>query len=390
MKKILFYEPMPDILRAEQICAIAQQEIKNGNQVFLIVEEEIQLLFRNAQNNPHSICCINIIKSIIADSGIPFFALPRNKALRKLFKSSPRATLKKIQKYRKSAYKDIITGYNPDLITLWNGLVHYQQDFISLTKELNPKQKYCYIEAGWFPQKGTYYQDSKGVNAESSIALTCPPSISAKERETLNHWKKKYHIQRGRYAIKDSGYIFVPLQLETDTNITMFSPFKTMAKFIEWVINNTDEKQKIIIRPHPIHPVIPELETKNIPGRVTFDSETPICKLLAECSAVIGINSTVLLESLIYNKPTYALGNGLFDSSMAIPKQKIDTPLKLSGSKSSKHESDALLYFLLKKQKSIPTFNRSANQTAVPSPYSRLSILTAKLYLSLRRRLSRK
>ncbi|WP_444907905.1 hypothetical protein ACJJIR_07760 [Microbulbifer sp. SSSA008] len=365
MKKILFYEAMPDILKAQNICALAQHEIKKGNEVFLIVEEEVQLLTRNSHTAPHTVCCRKVIGSIVAASGINYYALPRNKEFALKFAKDPSSTMDLIRDYRFKAYEKIVANFKPELIVIWNGLAHYQQDFLSLSQRLNHCQAYRYVEAGWFPQKGTFYTDSLGVNAKSSIAKEKKAKLSPLENEKIEAWKSNYRRTNGNYKIKDKNYIFIPLQLETDTNITNFSPFKKMQDFLAWVETMTPKEYSIIARPHPLSKGSLPLNANEISSRLLIDSETNIHKLISECSFVVGINSTVLLEALIYEKQVYAVGEGLFDSSKAIRKQKVNQSIDTNTTLDIA-SANILLSTLVSTQKKLPNYSIKSPILSLP------------------------
>lgn len=356
--RILIYEAMPDITRAEVILGIAAQCIKQGHIVFLLLDEEVHLLSRNHIKHPHAVSCLNIIRARIAPSKIPFYAVPANKTLKRLFDNNPdKNTLNKIQEYKCSHYKYILESFKPDEIIIWNGLMDYQQGFIQLAKKYNPQQKFKFLEAGWFPQKGHYYHDSKGVNAASSIAEQPPKKLSQKETNDIERWKNSYRKRHGNYNICDKGYYFIPLQLESDTNITLFSPFQTMENFLKWILKNSDSKIPLIVRPHPLDH-IKKIHLKKLSPRITIDSSTPLQKLIAESKIVIGINSTVLLESLIYDKPTVALGRGIFQSSEAIHLQDVKQPIpkELDFYHVYREYQNAFLHQLRLLQHQLPTF----------------------------------
>lgn len=309
--RVLIYEPMPDIQRADTILAAARKESELGNDILLLVEEEVQLLTRNHISQPHSVNCTNIIKAKIATSEFNFTALPRNKALAKQFSTNPQKALNDIKHYRSHCFQKVIESFKPEKIIIWNGLPHYQQDFIDLSRRMNPNQKFSFMEAGWFPQSGTYYEDPLGVNAQSSISTTKPKSISSEERQNIKQWKLTY---RGKFEdnnISDNGYVFIPLQLETDTNITKFSPFRTMKSFLEWAEYHVPPNISIITRQHPLDQSSP-LDLLPNSSRMKIDNKTPLHQLISKSNCVLGINSTVLLESLIYEKPVYTVGNGIF------------------------------------------------------------------------------
>ncbi|WP_444921874.1 hypothetical protein ACJJID_05820 [Microbulbifer sp. CnH-101-G] len=349
--RVLIYEPMPDIQRADTICAVARKESELGNDILLLVEEEVQLLTRNHISQPHSVNCTNIIKAKIATSEFNFTALPRNKALAKQFSANPQKALNDIKHYRSHCFQKVIESFKPEKIIIWNGLPHYQQDFIDLARRINPNQKFSFMEAGWFPQSGTYYEDPLGVNAQSSISITKPRSISSEERQNIKQWKLKY---RGKFEdnnISDNGYVFIPLQLETDTNITKFSPFRTMKSFLEWAESHVDSNIDVIARQHPLdHRATANLLPRN--SRIKLDNKTPLHQLIAKSNCIIGINSTVLLESLIYEKPIYAIGHGVFSGSDAIYKMNLQEIVPTHHEHSIEKQEE-LLQLLLNKQNKL-------------------------------------
>ncbi|WP_299586449.1 hypothetical protein [uncultured Microbulbifer sp.] len=349
--RVLIYEPMPDIQRAEIILAIARKESKLGSNIFLLVEEEVQLFSRNHINQPHSVNCTNIVKAKVATSGFNFIALPRSKTLAKQFKANPNKTLKEIKHYRTNHFYKVIESFKPDKIIIWNGLPHYQQDFIDLARDINPNQKFSFLEAGWFPQSGTYYEDPLGVNAQSSISITKPRTISSEERKNVRQWKVSYREKFEDNNISDNGYVFIPLQLETDTNITKFSPFSTMKNFLEWAESHVAPEITIIARQHPLDRT-PQLNLLPPNSQIKLDNETPLHQLISKSSCVLGINSTVLLESLTYDKPVYAVGNGVFSASNAIIKARLDKTIPIHHVFSIKNQEE-FLHLLFNKQKTF-------------------------------------
>ena len=362
--RILIYEAMPDIVRADVIIRIARDYEDQGHTVVLLLDEDVQLLKRNHIVKPHIVNCLNIIRSRMPKSGIPFFATPANRLLNEKFRKDPSSkTREEITAYKSTFHQKVLKGFRPDTIVIWNGLMDYQGGFISLAKDLNPEQQFSFLESGWFPQKNTYYSDPEGVNAASSISRSTPPPLNPLQTSEIKKWKAQYRQSYGAPKICDKGYYFVPLQLETDTNITLFSPIKSMKELLQWVINNTDRERKIVVRPHPLSNYDHE-EFDKLNDRIHVDRETSLHKLIAESHAVIGINSTVLLESLVFEKPTIALGHGLFQHSNAIYLQALDTsiPRKLDSTVFQTPLQEAFLYYLKERQRPIPNSDTRSNR----------------------------
>ena len=366
--RILIYEAMPDITRADVITRIARDYENQGHTVFLLLDEDVQLLKRNDIVKPHIVNCLNVIRSRVPKTGIPFFATPVNRPLNKRFLEDPSSkTLEEITAYKSDFHKKVLRSFRPDTIVIWNGLMDYQQGFINLAKSFDPQQQFSFLESGWFPQKNTYYSDPQGVNAASSISRATPAPLSPSQTSEIKKWKALYRQSYGAPKSCDNGYYFVPLQLETDTNITLFSPFKRMKALLQWVIDNTDPVRPIVVRPHPLSDINNE-EFNRLNDRIYVDGNTPLQKLIAESHAVIGINSTVLLESLIFEKPTIALGRGIFQHSNAIYSPPLDSsiPNNLDSTVPQVALQEAFLYYLKERQRPIPIADWNSKRKTLP------------------------
>lgn len=395
--RILIYEAMPDIKRADVISRLGNHYEMQGHSVFFLLDEDVHLFQRNSIEQPHIVNCLNVIRSIFPETGTPFFATPRNPSQNRKFREAPtKETLEEIKKYKSSFYRKILQQFRPDNIVIWNGLMDYQSTLIDMAKMINPKQQFLFLEAGWFPQKETYYFDPDGVNAASSLSRVTPSPLNEAQKKGIRQWKEEYRHKHGNYKICDKGYYFIPLQLESDTNITLFSPFKSMRALLEWVIDNTNPDLPIVARPHPLSSNNLE-KIRNLSKRLHIDKENPLQKLIAESHAVIGINSTVLLESLIYEKPTIALGQGVFQSSNAVHIQNVDKKIpNLSKTKlTSIDNQEAFLHLLKSKQHKMPPKNRnkgrqnqsfdmgSTQYSVIEQKISKLKIKAKKIFTRL-------
>lgn len=163
-----------------------------------------------------------------------------------------------------------------------------------------------FVELGWFPQSETIYLDFQGTNANSSIQninidnLIISPELS----QWMINYKQKYLSNIKEDYQKD--YIFVPLQDERDMNIIQASPYKTMKEFVRDVVANMPEEQ-IIVRKHP-HFMDVELD-EHI--NVIYDNNIDYFTQIYHAKAVVSINSTILLESLLFDKTIYSCGTHL-------------------------------------------------------------------------------
>ena len=109
--------------------------------------------------------------------------------------------------------------------------------------------------------------------------------------------------------------------MEKDTQLLFWSGCD--AKYPNrqvWFINRICEafpEAKLIIRPHKRDMAVVERIKAQCPAvlkrqNISFRSEGRSYDWIANAKAVIGINSTVLLEALTFYKPACAIGGGIF------------------------------------------------------------------------------
>lgn len=200
--------------------------------------------------------------------------------------------------------KRVLKKQHFNLIVLWNDMKWHQ----FIIKKLAGTQgvKTAFFENGALPNSVTF--DQRGVNFNNSVPrerdfyLTrytgSPPSESESSPITL-----------------DEGYIFIPFQVDYDTQILSHSP---------WVHNMEElyfiAERLLISLPQDVHVVIKEhpksarsyeyLHNRN--PRILFENTTETEHLVTNSKAVITVNSTVGLESILKDKPVLVLGNAFY------------------------------------------------------------------------------
>lgn len=209
--------------------------------------------------------------------------------------------------YRSALYRQKITN-----MVIWNGLKFRQRIAVMAARDLGIP---CYfIERGVFP--GTTTMDPQGINYFNTVPRH--PSF-------YQHGDKGQtpllQCQEGRPNNLPEHYIFVPFQVNTDSQVVMFSP---------WIRNMFDLVQKfkvahqelgakmpcIVFKPHPAceqdySELIDTLNEDSSPLRIVSDIPTPV--LIHHADAVCTINSSVGMEAILMNKKLLVLGNAFYD-----------------------------------------------------------------------------
>ncbi|HHD80335.1 MAG TPA: hypothetical protein ENK99_01810 [Campylobacterales bacterium] len=207
-----------------------------------------------------------------------------------------------------------LSRYNPDYIILWNGKKFYQEIVLEVAKLLEVKP--IFFENGVLPNSTT--MDFVGVNAsnslpreanfyqnleykDSSLPQSLEIRVSKKEKKQFNTKLPK-------------EYIFIPFQVAYDTQIIQHSPWiRDMFEFfeiIEWLSQQLDIV--FVIKEHPSDRVSNyTLLYQKATNHIQFSSQNTQT-LIENATAIMTINSSVAMESLLFKKRVIVLGEAFF------------------------------------------------------------------------------
>lgn len=240
------------------------------------------------------------------------------------FKGESENKIDSANKARAKAIRNVVEKELPDKIIIWNGNYDYQRDVRQTLLDIGYKNKVLYLEVAWFSQKEFIYFDEQGVNAQSSIKNYEYIPLLPTQKIRLDLWKERYITKRfGNVFPKTvKKRIFVPLQVDTDTNIKLFSPFQNMGEFITFLETWIPMDYEVILKLHPKakynYPLISNRRNFKILASGNID------EYLQTSDLIIGINSTVLLEAVALNKKVIAFGEYFFPDTVVIKANKSD------------------------------------------------------------------
>jgi capsule polysaccharide modification protein KpsS len=164
-----------------------------------------------------------------------------------------------------------------------------------------------------------------------------PNFVDQREMKLWSHFKHGVihlwrFIERGRdcefdplFAGEMSGtYYAVPLQVHSDTQITMCSDFKSIEQFIKRVVNSFEHHApadtKLVFKIHPMDrgykdytDLIAGLDHRLGGGRILYVDRVHLPTLLANSSGVVNINSSVGISGLVHHVPVITLGKAVYD-----------------------------------------------------------------------------
>jgi capsular polysaccharide export protein len=194
-----------------------------------------------------------------------------------------------------------------DLIVLWNDMKWHQ--YIVKSLAFNIGIKTAFFENGALPNTVTV--DPKGVNFNNSV-----PRDSQFYLDYMNH----SHIEQltSSNAVDmngDNSYIFVPFQVDYDTQIISHSPWicdmESLYSMVEKILPLLPKDLDFIIKEHPKSSrSYDHLHGRN--PRISFRNSEDTQSLVLKSQAVVTINSTVGLESILKDKQVIVLGNAFY------------------------------------------------------------------------------
>ena len=212
---------------------------------------------------------------------------------------------------------NLLKKLNPSHIVVWNVDFNddkrgYQVSLITLIKSALPKIKFVYCEHGWLPQNATFSMDNLGSNGSSSITLR----NDIPKKPTLQAvYNKRLHYIDASNVVSETDYLYLPLQLNTDTQITKYSPhFKDMVDFINHVSTLFPSK-RIVVKAHPKDTPNNIKRYKSLCHKLSNTKFVMDLNNIGWCrysKGVIAINSTVINEALLFNKPVMTYGLNTF------------------------------------------------------------------------------
>ncbi|MCD8521830.1 MAG: hypothetical protein LRY66_18145 [Saccharospirillaceae bacterium] len=209
-------------------------------------------------------------------------------------------------------YQQALAGSNATHLVLWNGLKFRQRIVMAAARSLGIRV--LVMENGLLPGMTTL--DRRGVNFLNSVprdpaffiarsGKSSLPSVSAGERpEDL-----------------PAHYIFIPFQVNTDSQVVLFSPWlNDMFALTDALLNAEkalgERMPCVVLKTHPAcdqdyGELAQQLSTQSqkIQLRLTGDTQA----MIAHADAVATINSTVGIEAIIANINTLVLGQAFYN-----------------------------------------------------------------------------
>ncbi len=197
-------------------------------------------------------------------------------------------------------------------LLIWNGLKFRQRICVEAARSLNIP---CYfIERGAFP--GTTTLDPKGINYLNSVPRNAEFYINTTplcDPPYLEHNSEKP-------AGLPKHYVFVPFQVNIDSQIVLFSPWvkhmKDLVNIMLECCNELSDKAPVIVfKPHPACDQDYSKLEKSLEShpKICFVHDISTPDLIRHADAIATINSSVGMEALLMKKKVIVMGQAFYN-----------------------------------------------------------------------------
>lgn len=211
----------------------------------------------------------------------------------------------------------VLRCHKPSLVVVWNGLKGRSLTLAEAARSLGIPC--AFMENGLLP--GTTVCDGVGVNALNSMPRS--PSFY-RQLAPLPVPEPTQLVPRANSIVRRTSgrknlpqrYIFIPFQVDSDTQIVLFSHWLAdMRALFDAILELSGQfpQYQFAFKEHPsskrdyrdLHDLLP-------PERGFFANEYATQELIEKAEAVITINSTVGIEALLFGKKVVVLGQAFY------------------------------------------------------------------------------
>ncbi|WP_420589122.1 hypothetical protein [Bacterioplanoides sp.] len=214
-----------------------------------------------------------------------------------------------------SIYRQALARSNASSMVIWNGLKYRQLIAICAAESLGIQV--IYMENGLLPCMTTI--DAQGINFRNSVSREFDTfeQLAPIDLTPLNTALKEQFTERP--IDLPEHYVFVPFQVNTDSQVVLFSHwikdmFDLVKQFDITAKELGDKMPNIVFKPHPAcdqkyDELIASYQNHS---KLHFDTQTATPVLIQHADAIATINSTVGIESLLLDKKLIVMGQAFY------------------------------------------------------------------------------
>lgn len=230
-------------------------------------------------------------------------------------------------------YLKLIKKYNPSLLLVWNGNDPRQYIIDKLGKNFNIKT--LFIERG--PLPSVIFYDTLGVLSNSSISSIDLVKFKGgfnnyQNFEEYKEWyfnttetlwsqpnKPKSISLREQFGIDKSQKITLFIgQVDNDIQTKLFSPYFTSnIEAFKWFVNHAIEDNHFVVGKHHPKSLVSVKDYESVivdKPNVIWTDQFPLDECLEVADYIVTVNSSVIFDALLKEKPVFSLGTSLLSN----------------------------------------------------------------------------
>ncbi len=205
------------------------------------------------------------------------------------------------------------------------------------------EERCLFSEYGWLPWNENFYISRRGCGRNSDIF-----EMTAADLAGYDMGEPELAALRGRFSrglpVPWRDYVYVPLQKDVNDFKFGFTRFRDNTAFLDFIHEVVPPGLTVLIRRHPLYRKRYDLRRY---GRFRDISPLPLSKagLYRHMRAMVCINSTSILEAVLFARPVFAYGEDLF-LNKGVVHWGVETPAAFSAALDSPYPAAAARAFV--------------------------------------------
>ncbi|MBX3729197.1 MAG: hypothetical protein KF858_08425 [Candidatus Sumerlaeia bacterium] len=167
-----------------------------------------------------------------------------------------------------------------------------------------------FSEYGWLPWSRNFYISRGGCGSDSEIASMSAADLAGRTIDEATLDRLRAPFAQGR-PLDARDFLYVPLQKDVNDFKFLSAPFRSNEEFLDFLHETTPREVRLLVKPHPLYPKKYDLSRY---GRMTDITTAGYRKadLYRKAMATVAINSTSILEALLFDGRVFAYGEDIF------------------------------------------------------------------------------
>ncbi len=290
-------------------------------------------------------------------------------------------------KYQRLKYRTLIKELNPCLLILGNG--NHAGDMILKDAAIDNNTPVIYIERGALPH--SWHLDDLGITAGTTIAAKQFSELQLNSKalylkykpyylkSKVTWWDQPERIEKlnikQRFGVESNKkLVLFANQLNNDTSNFLYNPlFKDNLEAFKWLCENLKKKSFsgfVLAKKHPHYngdDSIFDRVLKDNNLRGAWVDDIPLFDCIEQSDLICAVNSTMLFEAMIYEKPVLQLGDSILNKKDIVYKlqdkseeQIMDNWLEMKGFELKKRNFELFMSYMIDNELSFYFNNASS------------------------------